>query len=74
MQGSCLWADGAGRCVRLTDTSLLTLSEVERRALQQAALTRLQQILGINLKIPEGKSSFFPFSIFSQKTFFVVLF
>ncbi|XP_075982418.1 rho GTPase activating protein at 102A isoform X2 [Anticarsia gemmatalis] len=53
-QGSCCWADGAGRCVRLTDTSLLTLSEVERRALQQAALARLQQInLGTSIKIPE---------------------
>ncbi|CAB3225542.1 unnamed protein product [Arctia plantaginis] len=53
-QGSCCWADGAGRCVRLTDTSLLTLSEVERRALQQAALARLQQInLGTAIKIPE---------------------
>ncbi|CAG4994217.1 unnamed protein product [Parnassius apollo] len=54
-QGSCCWADGSGRCVRLTDTSLLTLSEVERRALQQAALARLQQInLGTTIKIPEG--------------------
>ncbi|CAH0746591.1 unnamed protein product [Diatraea saccharalis] len=53
-QGSCRWTDGSGRCVRLTDTSLLTLSEVERRALQQAALARLQQInLGTTIKIPE---------------------
>ncbi|KAL0829546.1 hypothetical protein ABMA28_003059, partial [Loxostege sticticalis] len=53
-QGSCCWVDGSGRCVRLTDTSLLTLSEVERRALQQAALARLQQInLGTTIKIPE---------------------
>ncbi|RVE52296.1 hypothetical protein evm_003086, partial [Chilo suppressalis] len=52
--GSCRWTDGSGRCVRLTDTSLLTLSEVERRALQQAALARLQQInLGTTIKIPE---------------------
>ncbi|XP_028167492.1 rho GTPase-activating protein 21-like, partial [Ostrinia furnacalis] len=53
-QGSCCWVDGSGRCVRLADTSLLTLSEVERRALQQAALARLQQInLGTTIKIPE---------------------
>ncbi|XP_047998256.1 uncharacterized protein LOC125235727 isoform X1 [Leguminivora glycinivorella] len=53
-QGSCSWADGAGRSVRLTDTSLLTLSEVERRALQQAALARLQQLnIGTTIKIPE---------------------
>ncbi|XP_037303625.1 uncharacterized protein LOC115455561 isoform X2 [Manduca sexta] len=53
-QGSCCWVDGAGRCVRLTDTSLLALSEVERRAVQQAALARLQQInLGTAIKIPE---------------------
>lgn len=58
MQGSCCWVDGSGRCVRLTDTSLLTLSEVERRALQQAALARLQQLnLGTTIKIPEGKIS-----------------
>ncbi|CAH2055946.1 unnamed protein product, partial [Iphiclides podalirius] len=57
-QGSCCWADGSGRCVRLADTSLLTLSEVERRALQQAALARLQQInLGTAIKIPEENSA-----------------
>ncbi|KAJ2945102.1 hypothetical protein O0L34_g9158 [Tuta absoluta] len=54
-QGSCCWADGSGRCVRLSDTSLLTLSEVERKALQQAALARLQQLnLGTTIKIPDG--------------------
>lgn len=58
VQGSCLWADGGGRLVRLTDTSLLTLSEVERRALQQAAFARLHQILGICVKIPEGECMF----------------
>ncbi|KPJ01382.1 Rho GTPase-activating protein 6 [Papilio xuthus] len=56
--GSCCWTDGSGRCVRLADTSLLALSEVERRALQQAALARLQQInLGTTIKIPEENSS-----------------
>ncbi|XP_045529895.1 uncharacterized protein LOC123717766 isoform X2 [Pieris brassicae] len=55
---SCCWTDGAGRCVRLTDTSLLTLSEVERRALQQAALARLQQLnIGTPIKIPEDNTS-----------------
>ncbi|XP_047523373.1 uncharacterized protein LOC125061813 isoform X2 [Pieris napi] len=55
---SCCWTDGAGRCVRLTDTSLLTLSEVERRALQQAALARLQQLnIGTPIKIPEDNAS-----------------
>lgn len=59
VQGSCCWVDGSGRCVRLTDSSLLTLSEVERRALQQAALARLQQLnLGTTIKIPEGKFCF----------------
>ncbi|CAH2088230.1 unnamed protein product [Euphydryas editha] len=54
--GSCCWADGSGRCVRLADTSLLTLTEVERKALQQAALARLQQLnLGTTIKVPEGK-------------------
>ncbi|XP_028036945.1 rho GTPase-activating protein 6 isoform X1 [Bombyx mandarina] len=56
-QGSCCWVDGSGRCVRLTDTSLLSLTEVERRALQQAALARLQQInLGTTIKIPEDNT------------------
>lgn len=55
MQGSCVWADGGGRSVRLTETSLLTLAEVERRALQQAALARLHQLLGVNVKIPDGE-------------------
>ncbi|XP_059050203.1 uncharacterized protein LOC131845183 [Achroia grisella] len=53
-QGSCCWVDGSGRCVRLTDTSLLTLTEVERRALQQVALAKLHEMkLGIPIKIPE---------------------
>ncbi|KAM3958350.1 LOW QUALITY PROTEIN: rho GTPase activating protein at 102A [Aphomia sociella] len=53
-QGSCCWVDGSGRCVRLTDTSLLTLTEVERRALQQVALARLHEMkLGTAIKIPE---------------------
>ncbi|XP_052749731.1 uncharacterized protein LOC113512037 isoform X2 [Galleria mellonella] len=53
-QGSCCWVDGSGRCVRLTDTSLLTLTEVERRALQQVALAKLQEMkLGTPIKIPE---------------------
>ncbi|XP_026328127.1 uncharacterized protein LOC113236327 isoform X2 [Hyposmocoma kahamanoa] len=57
-QGSCCWVDGSGRCVRLTDSSLLTLSEVERRALQQAALARLQQLnLGTTIKIPEENAA-----------------
>ncbi|XP_039748059.1 uncharacterized protein LOC120625157 isoform X2 [Pararge aegeria] len=57
-QGSCCWADGSGRAVRLSDTSLLTLSEVERRALQQAALARLQQFnLGTPIKIPEDNTA-----------------
>ncbi|XP_072945402.1 uncharacterized protein RhoGAP102A isoform X2 [Epargyreus clarus] len=57
-QGSCCWADGSGRCVRLADCSLLSLSEVERRALQQAALARLQQLnLGTAIKIPEENAT-----------------
>ncbi|XP_052744711.1 uncharacterized protein LOC112049975 isoform X2 [Bicyclus anynana] len=57
-QGSCCWADGSGRCVRLADTSLLSLTEVERRALQQAALARLQQLnLGTTIKIPEDNAA-----------------
>ncbi|XP_034836392.1 uncharacterized protein RhoGAP102A isoform X1 [Maniola hyperantus] len=57
-QGSCCWADGSGRSVRLADTSLLALSEVERRALQQAALARLQQFnLGTPVKIPEDNTT-----------------
>ncbi|XP_041969088.1 uncharacterized protein LOC121725953 isoform X2 [Aricia agestis] len=57
-QGSCVWADGAGRQVRLADTSLLSLSEVERRALQQAALARLKELhLGTIIKIPEENAT-----------------
>ncbi|XP_060806431.1 uncharacterized protein LOC106138876 isoform X2 [Amyelois transitella] len=53
-QGSCRWVDSSGRCVRLADTSLLSLTEVERRALQQVALAKLQEMkLGIPIKIPE---------------------
>ncbi|XP_053616683.1 uncharacterized protein RhoGAP102A isoform X2 [Plodia interpunctella] len=57
-QGSCRWVDSSGRSVRLTDTSLLSLTEVERRALQQVALAKLQEMkLGISIKIPEENTT-----------------
>ena len=43
----------------LTDTSLLTLCEVERRMLQKVAIAKLQTLnLGVTVRIPSGK--YFP--------------
>lgn len=40
----------------LTDTSLLTLCEVERRMLQKVAIAKLQALnLGVSVRIPSGK-------------------
>ena len=48
-----------GRQVTLTDTSLLTLCEVERRMLQKVAIAKLQALnLGVTVRIPSGK--YFP--------------
>jgi hypothetical protein len=45
--------------VTLTDTSLLTLCEVERRMLQKVAIAKLQALnLGVTVRIPSGK--YFP--------------
>jgi len=45
--------------VTLTDTSMLTLREVERRMLQKVAIAKLQALnLGVTVRIPSGK--YFP--------------
>lgn len=55
-QGHCTWANVSGRQVTLTDTSLLTLCELERRMLQKVAVAKLQALnLGVTVRIPSGK-------------------
>ncbi|XP_025835981.1 uncharacterized protein LOC108739746 isoform X2 [Agrilus planipennis] len=57
-QGNCTWNNVTGRQVLLNDTTLLQLSEVERRVLRQVALAKLQALnLGVNIKIPTDSTS-----------------
>ncbi|XP_021919364.1 uncharacterized protein LOC110829683 isoform X2 [Zootermopsis nevadensis] len=52
-QGHCTWTNVTGRQVTLTDTSLLTLCELERRMLQKVAVAKLQALnLGVSVRIP----------------------
>lgn len=45
-----------GKQVVLGDTTLLQLSDIERKILQKVALAKLQALnLGINIKIPTGE-------------------
>ena len=51
-----------GQQVTLDQTSALKLSEIERVTLQKVALAKLQALnLGVEVKIPRGKFSFFLF-------------
>ncbi|KAG8240841.1 Rho GTPase-activating protein 6 [Homalodisca vitripennis] len=56
--GNCQWTNVAGRTITLGDTSLLHLSDIERRVLQKVALAKLQALnLGVAIRIPSGQSS-----------------
>ncbi|KAF5286413.1 hypothetical protein FQR65_LT12593 [Abscondita terminalis] len=51
--GGCIWNSTSGKQVVLTDTTLLQLSDIERKVLQKVALAKLQALnLGVNIKIP----------------------
>lgn len=53
LQGSCVWNSVTGRQVVLQDTSLLHLTEVERKVLQKVAIAKLQALnLGVTVKVP----------------------
>ncbi|CAG9836206.1 unnamed protein product [Diabrotica balteata] len=52
-QGSCVWSNATGRQVILGDTSLLNLTDIERKVLQKVAIAKLQALnLGVNIKLP----------------------
>ncbi|CAH1159539.1 unnamed protein product [Phaedon cochleariae] len=52
-QGNCIWNNITGRQVILGDTSILHLSEIERKVLQKVAIAKLQALnLGVNVKVP----------------------
>lgn len=69
LQGPCQWTNVAGRIVTLGDTTLLHLSEIERRVLQKVALARLQALnLGVAVRIPSGDYSTCITNRFSQNT------
>ncbi|KAF5277857.1 hypothetical protein FQA39_LY06009 [Lamprigera yunnana] len=51
--GGCVWNSTTGKQVVLSDTTLLQLSDIERKVLQKVALAKLQALnLGANIKIP----------------------
>ncbi|KAK9305229.1 hypothetical protein QLX08_003666 [Tetragonisca angustula] len=60
-QGKCTWAGTSGRRVTLQDTSLRSLSEIERKVLCKVAVAKLQALnLGVHIRPPSeslGSSS-----------------
>nr|CAD7439069.1 unnamed protein product [Timema bartmani] len=51
--GQCTWSNVTGRMVTLADTTLLQMTEVERRVMQKVALAKLQALnLGVTVRIP----------------------
>ncbi|RZB41728.1 uncharacterized protein BDFB_007431, partial [Asbolus verrucosus] len=52
-QGGCIWTSLTGRQVMLGGTTLLQLTDVERKVLQKVALAKLQALnLGVAIKVP----------------------
>ncbi|CAG2055829.1 unnamed protein product [Timema podura] len=52
-RGQCTWSNVTGRMVTLADTTLLQMTEVERRVMQKVALAKLQALnLGVTVRIP----------------------
>nr|XP_968130.4 PREDICTED: uncharacterized protein LOC656511 [Tribolium castaneum] len=52
-QGGCVWSNLTGRQVVLGTTSLLHLTDIERKVLQKVALAKLQALnLGVAIKVP----------------------
>lgn len=52
-QGNCTWNNISGKQVVLNDTTLLNLSEIERKVLQKVAIAKLQALnLGVSVKVP----------------------
>ncbi|XP_014606230.1 PREDICTED: uncharacterized protein LOC106787951 [Polistes canadensis] len=52
-QGKCTWAGTGGRRVTLQDTSLRSLSEIERKVLCRVAVAKLQALnLGVHIRPP----------------------
>ncbi|KAJ3631337.1 hypothetical protein MTP99_012470 [Tenebrio molitor] len=52
-QGGCVWSSLTGRQVILGATTLLQLTDVERKVLQKVALAKLQALnLGVAIKVP----------------------
>ncbi|KAG5885856.1 hypothetical protein JTB14_035876 [Gonioctena quinquepunctata] len=57
-QGSCVWNNVTGRQVILSDTSLLHLTEIERKVLQKVAIAKLQALnLGVTVKPPSENAA-----------------
>ncbi|XP_063231883.1 rho GTPase-activating protein 6-like [Bacillus rossius redtenbacheri] len=52
-QGHCVWSNVTGAQVVLADTSLVQLTDLERRLLQKVALAKLQALnLGVAVRVP----------------------
>ncbi|KAB0800109.1 hypothetical protein PPYR_07989 [Photinus pyralis] len=59
--GGCVWNSTTGRQVILGDTTLLQLTDIERKVLQKVALAKLQALnLGVNVKIPTDAAATAP--------------
>ncbi|XP_075211671.1 rho GTPase activating protein at 102A isoform X2 [Lycorma delicatula] len=57
-QGNCVWTNVTGRSITLEDTSLLQLTDIERRVLQKVALAKLQALnLGVAIRPPSETMS-----------------
>lgn len=60
LQGNCIWTSSGGKRVRLTNTKLLDLSDVERKSLHRVAIQKLSEILKackVPVSVPIGKST-----------------
>lgn len=51
LKGNCIWTSSSGKRVRLTNTKLLDLSDVERKSLHRVAIQKLSEILK-SCKVP----------------------
>lgn len=63
MKGNCIWTSSTGKRVRLTNTKLLDLSDVERKSLHRVAIQKLSEILKackVPVSVPVGKEISLP--------------
>ncbi|XP_050527279.1 uncharacterized protein LOC126897603 isoform X2 [Daktulosphaira vitifoliae] len=53
--GNCVWLHSSGKSIRLKDSSLLDLTDIEKEILSYVAINKIQEInLGVPVRIPTG--------------------